>query len=310
MRWAEISLEVPRSSVEPVSAAFTETGCSGVAVTDPAAVSSDPYAEWIVRDQDAVRRPDPECIVRGYLPVDDRLDAALHDFRRRLGILEECGIPAGGEITLRTVDEDAWADAWKAYFKPLRVGRHFVVKPSWESWDAAPGDRIIEIDPGMAFGSGLHPTTRLCLQLLEAQLRGGEVLLDWGTGSGILSLGAALLGAREIVALDLDPVAVRVAAENAGRNGFADRIHASTGSIEALPPDSRFDFVVANIVADPIILRAGEIARCVRPGGQAVVSGIIDLREAEVVQALQQAGLELQETLREEEWRAFRFARP
>lgn len=303
MRWAEISLEVDPGMVEPASAALTEAGCAGVSVRDPNAVSSDPFAEWAAPDRTASRG----CTVSGYLPVDDRLEAALDDLRRRLDLLQDAGLPVNGEITLRTVDDDAWADAWKAYFKPLRVGRRFVVKPSWEAWDASPDDLVIEIDPGMAFGSGSHPSTRLCLQLLEETVHPGERVLDWGAGSGILALGAALLGAGEVLAVDLDPVAVRVAEENFARSGCGERLRAETASIEALPAEPPFDRIIANIVADPIIRGAPEIRRRLRAGGQALVSGIIDHREAEVLAALEAAGLRLERGLAEEEWRALLF---
>lgn len=305
MRWAEISLLTPPAPVEAVSSVFTECGCAGVMVVDPNAVSSDPFAERLVRP-DAPRLTGSErCTVTGYLPVDDRLEAALDDIQSRLAILVECGLDVSTELTLRTVDDEGWAEAWKSHFKPLRVGSHFVIKPSWESWDAAPEDRIIEIDPGMAFGSGSHETTRLCLTLLEETVQPGERILDWGTGSGILSLGAACLGAREIIAVDLDPVAVRVAAENVERNGLTDVVQTGVASIESVPDDPPFDRVVANIVADPIIAGAAEIRAHLRPGGQAIVSGIIDLREAEVVAALEAAGLRLQRTLKDDDWRAF-----
>lgn len=309
MRWAEISIQVIPSSVEAVSAAFTEAGCAGVAVLDPGAASSDPWADCV----DAPDAPQPEpgahCTLTGYVPVDDRLDPFLADLRSRFDLLREAGLEVEQELTLRSVEDASWADAWKAHFKPLRVGRHFVVKPSWEAWDAAPDECVIELDPGMAFGTGTHETTRLSLQLLEDTVAAGDRVLDWGTGSGILAVGAALLGASDVTAVDLDPIAVAAATENAERNGFSGVIHAETAGIQAVPAAPAFDLVLANIVADPIIAGAAEIFRHLRPGGQAIVSGIIDHRESDVVAALVAAGLTLRRTLQDQDWRALLLSR-
>jgi len=310
MRWAHIKLEVIPASVEPASAILTEAGCAGVVVYDPNAHSSDPFADWSASADDPAPTAGERCSVSGYLPIDDRLEAALDDLESRLEILRECGLDMGDGITLRTVEDEAWASAWKAFFKPLRVGRRFVVKPSWEDWEAAPEDVVIEIDPGMAFGSGCHATTRLCLQLLEETVQPGERTLDWGTGSGILAVGAALLGAREVVAVDLDPVAVYVTQENAERNRCSETVAASAGSIEGVPAEPPFDRVIANILADPIIAGAPEIIGHLRPGGQAIISGVIDRRETDVVTALQAAGLTLLRTLAEEDWRAILVEKP
>jgi len=309
MRWAEISVQVVPTSVEAISAAFTEAGCAGVSVVDPCAVSSDPWADCV--DDPTVPRPakGSHCTVTGYVPVDDRLDPFLADLRARFDLLRDAGLPVEDELTLRSVEDESWAEAWKAHFKPLRVGRHFVIKPSWEDWDTGPEDRVIELDPGMAFGTGTHETTRLCLQLLEDTVSAGDRILDWGTGSGILSVGAALLGAAEVAAVDLDPIAVSATAENAERNGLSSVIRVEIASIESVPADPPFDIVIANIVADPIIAGAAQIFAHVRLGGQAIVSGIIDHREGEVVAALCAAGLTLQRTLRDEDWRALLLRR-
>lgn len=310
MKWAEITLNVLPDLVETASAVLTEAGCAGIVVHDPNAVSSDPFADWSTPPRDPDAPLDPTCRVSGYVPVDDRLEATVDAVHEGIDRAREWGMDLHEEITLRTVDDSSWAEAWKAYFKPLRVGSRFVVKPSWEPWDAAEGEVIIEIDPGMAFGSGAHATTRLCLLLLEEAVTPGARVLDWGTGSGILAIGAARLGAREIDAVDLDPVAVRVTQENVERNDLQAIIRTAEASIEAVAVEPPYDLVIANIVADPIIAGAPEIFRHLRPGGKAIVSGIIERREPEVTTALRHAGLELLRLEAEEDWRALLLQRP
>lgn len=309
MVWAEITIHVPLLVTEAVAAAVTESGCDGVAIYDPGAVSSDPFAQWVVRDEGRSAHSE-SCRVCGYLPVDDRLEAALLDLGRRLDVLEDSGLIAQPEIEVRRRDDASWADAWKAHFKPFRVGQRLVVVPSWESWDPAPHDVLLHLDPGMAFGTGSHPSTQLCLECLEDDVRPGEQMLDWGTGSGILAVAAVRLSAASVLAIDLDPVAVQAAEENVARNAAGDQIRVKVASIEMLPGDVTYDRIVANIVADPILAAAAELAARVRPGGRLLVAGIVDRREAEVIEGLQAAGFTLVRKACRDEWRALLMERP
>jgi ribosomal protein L11 methyltransferase len=283
MRWAAIRAACPPESEEPVAACFTEIGCGGVLIETA---------------------PDEGRLsVTGYLPVDDRLEERLAGLRQRLAVLRECGLDPGDGVTVRFVQDEDWAEAWKAYFRPIRVGRSLVMKPSWETLAAAEGDRVIELDPGMAFGTGAHPTTQLCLALLEEHVAPGDRVLDLGTGSGILALAAARLGAREVRALDVDPVAVAAARENVAANDLAGVVRVEEGGVEAAA-GSPYDLIVANILADVIRELAPVLACRVRSGGLLIASGIIAGRAADVTASLRAAGFDLEEEHTQEEWRA------
>lgn len=279
MRWAEIIIEAEPDAVDAVGNALNAAGCSGFEVRDEA----QPPA------------------VAGYLPVDDRLEDRLGKLQDALADLPKYGISgAGTDLTLRYVEEADWANAWKAYFKPIRVGRHLIVTPPWEHPDLGPSDIPIVIDPGMAFGTGSHPTTQLCLGALEDYVKPGHRVADVGTGSGILAIAAAKLGASSVAANDIDPLAVKITRENANVNGVSVEV------TEALP-DGSHDIVVANILADVIIGIAEELADLLKPNGALIASGIIDTRASDVREALEAIGLSHLETRRQGEWVAIVF---
>lgn len=220
-------------------------------------------------------------------------------------------LAAGGiaaEMVTRTVAEEDWAEAWKEHFHVTRFGERIVVVPSWRAFDPRPGDVVLHLDPGMAFGTGQHETTRMCLEALESLIRPGARVLDAGCGSGILAIAAAALGAVEVAAIDVDDVCVRVTGENAARNGLADRIDVGAGRLGGTwplaSPPAGFDVVVANIIA-PVIIEAAPMLAGVlaMPGGTLVVSGIIAAREAETVLALASAGLRITEVRAMADWR-------
>ena len=200
------------------------------------------------------------------------------------------------------MEEADWANAWKAFYKPLRVGRRLVVTPPWEHPELAPDDLPLIIDPGMAFGTGSHPTTQLCLTALEEYITPGASVADVGTGSGILAIAAAKLGASPVAASDNDPLAVKIARENAAVNGVSVTV------TDALP-EGRYAVLVANILADVIIGLGADLTARLWPAGILIVSGIIDTREADVQAALQGLGLAHLETRRQAEWVALVFRR-
>ncbi len=281
MRWAEIQIDAQSSAVDAVGAALNAVGCGGFEVREAALPPA----------------------VAGYLPVDDRLEDRLGQLKDVLAQMPMFGvIGAGTELILRYVEEADWANAWKAYFKPIRLGSRLVVTPPWETPELGPSDLAIVVDPGMAFGTGSHPTTQLCLIALEEYVKPGLAVADVGTGSGILAIAAAKLGASPVVASDNDPLAVQIARENAELNGVAVEI---AETILGGP----YDVVVANILADVIIGMAQEINGWTKRGGTFIASGIIDTREKDVQQAIEAAGFTLRDVRRMSEWVALVFGR-
>ncbi len=281
MRWAEISVDAEPQAGDAVSEALRRAGCDGVYM------------------RDTLQPPQ----VTGYLPADDRLEARLDTLQLALQTLPSFGVVgAGSELTLRTVEEADWANAWKAFYKPMRVGRRLVVTPPWETPTLQASDIPIIVDPGMAFGTGSHPTTQLCLAALEDYVRPAMRVADIGTGSGILAIAASKLGAGEVIATDNDPLAVRIAAENGVVN--AAPLHTQ----EAFPSGT-YDLVVANILADVIIGMAEDLARLVKPDGVLIASGIIDTRETDVRFAVEGEGFAPLETRHSGEWVALVFRR-
>ena len=284
----------PELAADLIGDVFGDLGLGGVVVETPV---RDPAADW---GDDALPAPAHHAVI-GYLPVNDelpgrrqRLDAALVRLASRL--------PLAWEIRQRRIADEDWAESWKAFFHPVQVGRRLVVKPTWRVYDPQPGQVVIEIDPGMAFGSGTHPTTRLCMVLMEDYLKAGDDVLDVGTGSGILLLTAAKLGAGMLTGVDIDAVAVEVAGANLARNNIAPhRFRLRRGGIDQAPVQP-YRVVVANILSQVIVPMIPAAAGLLAPGGLLITSGIIAGNAPAVIDALTTAGLEFIEARRQEDW--------
>jgi ribosomal protein L11 methyltransferase len=284
----------PELAADLVADAFVDLGLGGVVMETPA---RDPEADW---GEDAVPTPAHHAVI-GYPPVNED----LADRRRRLadaltGLAAR--VPLAWEVRERRVAEQDWAESWKAFFYPEHAGRRLVVKPTWRPYAPQPGEIVIEIDPGMAFGSGTHPTTRLCLGLIEDLLAPGDAVLDVGTGSGILLLAAGKLGAGFLAGVDIDAVAVEIAGANLGLNRIpADRFQLRRGAIDQAPARA-YQVVVANILSEVIVPMIPGAAGLLAPAGVLITSGIVSGKAAAVAEALAAAGLALVEERRQEDW--------
>ena len=298
--WLELETRAEAEAVEAVSAVFAEFG-HGVAIEQVVESS---------RDGDVVHLPaDAPVSIKTYLPV---LDPATDERRARieqavwaLGKLRDVG-----PLQVRTLRETDWANAWKEYFFVHRVGRRTVIVPSWRDYVAQPDDVVLLLDPGMAFGTGLHPTTRLCLQAVEDMLERGMRVLDVGAGSGILSIAAARLGASHVEAVEIDPVAASVCQENVSRNDVSSIVSVRAGTIGEDPPEAPFDLVLANITIATLLELQPLLARQLRPGGLAILSGVLVERADELLDALRAAGWRHERTDQEQDWVALLVRRP
>jgi len=282
MKWLEISVRVDPEAAEAVAEVLARFAPRGVAVeAGPEGIGAGPVT------------------VRAYLPTDDRTPQIRRRVEEALWHLGQLlPIP---EPTFRPVAEADWAEAWKARLRVLHIGRRVVVRPSWLPYAPQGDEVVVVLDPGMAFGTGLHPTTQMCLMALEAHLRPGMRVLDLGTGSGILAVAAARLGAGSVLALDTDPQAVAVARENVSRNGVADRVRVAKGSLDQA--DGLFGLVLVNILAEVILRLAREgLGEQLAPGGMLMAAGLTADQEKEVAEALQHVGLTVVGRRQMEDW--------
>ena len=317
MKWIEITVDTTEEGTEIVLARFDMLGIQQVSIVqgyseiDTLLHSAEKY--WDYAEEAALNKQPAVQAYISDLPenegVVERVKASMKELS---DMRDEIGIDLGTlEVFVRSVDEEDWANNWKAYFKPSPVGEKLLVCPTWEEIPADNTRAVLKIDPGMAFGTGTHHTTRMCLEFLEREIKPGCRVADLGCGSGILSIAASLMGAESTYAIDIDPVAARVAFENAELNGVdMDKYEIRIGDILTDEDfrneigQQKFDIVLANIVANVIIAFAPVIPQLLASGGKLIASGIIDDRLDEVVAALENNGLAVKEVRSGEDWRA------
>ena len=309
-----MTVRTTTEGAEAVSALFMDMGIAGAMIEDKAdiEINQRPSGFWDILDESLKSAMEDDVKVTVYIPADERAGDTVAEARRRLQELGamETGLDLGKlTLELGEQDDEDWAESWKASYKPFRLGRRFVIKPTWEAFDPEPDDKIIQIDPGMAFGSGTHETTGMCTELIERYVRPGQRVCDVGTGTGILAIAAALMGARPVLASDIDPMAVRVARENVALNGLGGVVEVRQGDLLAAV-DAPCDVLIANIIADVIVMMAPDALTRVVPGGLFICSGIATGRRAEVVEALTRAGFADIDGLTRGEWVALTARRP
>lgn len=296
MHWIEAKVffdaPVPGLAAERIAQIFLDMGLPGVAIEDPDEPAPEPWAE------SPALRPRRHA-VSGYFADDG-------GYRRRALALEKAldglGLQEGivCQVTYNRLDDQDWAESWKAHFHPVQISDKMTVKPTWRSYQAQPGELIIEIDPGMAFGTGTHPTTHLCLNLLETFVKNGQRVLDVGTGSGILMVAAAKLGAGAVFGVDRDPAAVAVARDNLRLNQVPAATLAAGSLVEAVK--GHFDLVVANILTEVIVLLLDDLARVLAPGGCFICSGMISRNTHRVEEGLKRLGLTVLDRREKDQW--------
>lgn len=294
MRWLELTVTCDNEAIEAVSEIFGRVG-QGSAVR-PTRLIRDQNDELSARED-----PTAPYEITAHIPEDEAAPAAVDATERALWHLQAFGLRPVGELQVRPVDDADWTDAWKAGYVPQRIGR-VVIVPSWLDEPIGPDEVALRLDPGMAFGTGLHPTTRGCLMLLQEISLMPPVVLDVGSGSGILALAALRLGAKQAVCYDTDPLAVEATVANAGANDLADRVTAHLGSLPPKPGGEPYPLVLANLVAAVLIDLAEPLAAHTAPGGMLLASGIIETRADEVLAALTATGFAIATRLDDGEW--------
>lgn len=287
MRWVRITIETSRESEDALSNLLMEMGSGGVQIEDNNII------------------PHTKVVVTAYFPTDDMIGERVSRITRLLENMRSLDIDVGsGRISLDRLDEQDWSERWKEFFKPLPIGERILVYPSWEDVsESPPRDIPVQIEPGMAFGTGGHSTTILSLELLENVLKGGEKVADVGTGSGILAIAAVKLGAKKVVAIDVDARAAAVAKENSRRNGVSGKIHVICGELLSAVND-KYDVIVSNISSKAIVSMVPDFGFYLSADGRLILSGILEREVYGIRNELERNNLMILETRRDEEWAA------
>ena len=314
MKWIEVRITTTAEASDAVCEMLTQIGAGGVVIQDPDDIrreisrpNSLDYA-----DEEFLESLGTDVIIKAYFDDGTGKEELKKLINEKLRFISEFLDVGKGFSGMCEVDDEDWANAWRKHYKPFRLSEHIVVKPSWEVFDAESKDIVIELDPGMAFGTGTHETTKMCAMLIDKHINKEDYVMDIGCGTGILSIVAAKLGASEIVAVDIDEVAVKVTKENCRVNGTDDVVNVFRGTIRDIKnipgiKKVKADLIVANIIADVIIDMSKDLCDYLKSDGIFITSGIIKERKQEVVEEYQKSGFYLVESMETGEWVAMVF---
>ncbi|WP_125152565.1 50S ribosomal protein L11 methyltransferase [Clostridium rectalis] len=300
--WIEVTIITSSEAVEAVSGILYNTGVKGVSIEDPEDVEFKKKhpGDWDYFDENLLQIKDG-AIIKGYYKEDESFKGYIKYIKESIEELHNFGINKGkGLVTYSKVNEQDWENNWKKYYKPTKVGNKVIVRPIWEPYKEKEDEIVIDLDPGMAFGTGTHETTRMCIKALEKYVSKDTTVFDIGTGSGILAISAAKLEAKKVIGVDLDPVAVESAKENVALNTL-DNIEILHGNLMEVV-EGKVNIVVANIIADIIILLAQDVKAFIKEGGYFISSGIIKDRKDEVISKLESCGFIIEEVNVDGEW--------
>lgn len=307
MKWIEVTIKTTTGAVEAITNILDDLRTGGVMIEDPKDFFFQKKNEldWdYVEEEVFNKRNSDGVLIKTYISEERNVMELVETVKQKVSALTGFGIDIGeGSVSLGQVNEEDWANEWKKYYKPTKIGEKLVVKPTWEDYEVQDGDLVIELDPGMAFGTGTHETTTMCMRELEKYVTEDSKVFDIGCGSGILAIAAAKLGAKDVIAVDLDEVAVKVAAENVAHNHVQDSVQVLHGNLIDVVSD-KADIVVANIIADIIKILARDVHSCMKEDAVFISSGIIHAKVNEVKESLIENGFEIIEVKTLGEWNA------
>ncbi len=306
MNWTEITILTTPEAEELITAVLYETGVGGVNIEDPSLIdeANRNTRDWDVMDQDIIAKYSEEkCLIKAYYSPEVNMEEVMLKIHEGIENAKSFVDVGKAEVSSCIVNEQDWENSWKQYYKPVYLGKNIVIKPVWEEIEEKAGQIVVELDPGMAFGTGTHETTGMCLEIMEKMVKPGDNVLDIGTGSGILSIGAVKMGAEHCFAVDIDPMAVKIVGENSEINGVSDKITAVCGNL-AEKVEGKYDLVVANIIADAIISLSPDVRQFMKDTAVYITSGIITFRLDDVKAKLEECGFEITEVVTKGDWAA------